>query len=552
MCPTFCRSHSTGRTLAAKVMLLFGLLTAAAAVTLSNLELPLDTNGQPLITGETSVVTVKGIHYFYVNDWGGCAEVDCCGSTEGCASCCYVPPSAAYPDACVFTDNHTIVVYETTDFRSWRHLGAALTPAQRPTGIEFRPHVVYNAAKSIFVMWFEDRPDAISSSGYAVATAPAPEGPFTTVASKVAVADVPGDFDLLVDDDGTCWHVQTTTNDPNATRGFVVTALNAEYTAPATPRRSASFAAPKPAEGPVFFKRNGGYYILGGTTCCACRGGSSIYVFRAASPLGPWDFTGDVGSTAQPFDPHSPRNFVTRAQASAVVVVGEQYLWLGNQWVTANARNADLLYWSVLRFSSDGDVLQFVWAPEIKLPNASHPPLLMRPPTASLPTASPVEPPRLRVPRCPTTAAFGSFSVTSAPSFQRPRQQTNGTMCHDAEGIHVTLVAEDRWGIIPRPQLTFACPTQLAPHLPASLPHPLYTPPHPCLTRSIPPRTPPAASSSRLGTPVTIPSSLVGMSSNHSSLLCSTRTTRRSSTVRRHHSRQHFPSRGGGVGGACR
>ena len=345
--------------------------TAAVAhhtVTLSNTELPKDTSGRPLITGETSVVTVNGTYFFYVNNWGGCADVDCCGSAGGCASCCYVPSSPAYPDTCVFTKNHTVVVYATTDFREWRLLGAALAPVHRPAGIEFRPHVVYNERTSTYLMWYEDRPEAISSSGYAVASSPTPEGPFKTVASKVAVADVPGDFDLLVDDDGTCWHVQTTTNDPNATRGFVVTALNHDYTAPAEPRRSAAFVAPKPAEGPVLFHRPGhGYYILGGTTCCACRGGSSIYVFRAKSPLGPWTFVGDVGSTSQPFDPHSPHNYVTNAQASAVVRVGEQWLWMGNQWVTAGVRNRGLLYWSVLRFDGSGDVRQLEWAPDAKV-----------------------------------------------------------------------------------------------------------------------------------------------------------------------------------------
>jgi hypothetical protein len=59
----------------------------------------------------------------------------------------------------------------------------------------------------------------------------------------VAVADVPGDFDLLVDDDGDCYHVQTTTNDPAALNGFVVTKLNSGYTGPASPTKSAAFKA---------------------------------------------------------------------------------------------------------------------------------------------------------------------------------------------------------------------------------------------------------------------------------------------------------------------
>lgn len=352
------------------------LVTACAAggdsVVLSNLALPHDTSGAPLITGETSVVAVNGTYYFYVNDWGGCADVDCCPSPGGCADCCYVPSTPAYPDPCVFAGNHSVHVYATEDLATWRHLGVALSPAHRAAGVEFRPHVVFNERTARYVMWYEDRPSAIVSSGYAVATAAQPEGPFLTVAQAVAVADVPGDFDVLVDADGAAWHVQTTTNDPNATRGFVVTALDESFTAPAVPRRAASFVAPKPAEGPVLFRRPGhGYYILGGTTCCACRGGASIYVFRAPSPLGPWRFVGDIGSNPPrtpnaTFDPHSPDSYSTRAQASAVFEAppgSDQWVWLGNQWVTSGARNSGLLYWFVIDFDGSGDPRQVVFAP---------------------------------------------------------------------------------------------------------------------------------------------------------------------------------------------
>jgi beta-xylosidase len=342
-----------------------------STVVLSNLELPRDVNGAELITGETSVITVNGTHYFYVNNWGGCRDVDCCPSPGGCADCCYVPSTALYPDPCVFTANHSVHVYATQDLKKWRPLGVALSPEHRRPGIEFRPHVVHNSATGKYVMWYENRPSAIVSSGYAVATSDTPEGPFITVKNEVAVADVPGDFDVLVDGNGTAWHVQTTTNDPNASRGFVITALDASYTGPAVPRRSSAFVAPRPAEGPVLFKHpRHGYYILGGTTCCACRGGASIYVFRAPSPLGPWKYVSDVGSNPAranaSFDPHSPDSYVTKAQASAVFESppgSGQFVWLGNQWVTSGRRNADLLYWTVLNFDEHGDVSQVVWAP---------------------------------------------------------------------------------------------------------------------------------------------------------------------------------------------
>ena len=120
--------------------------------------------------------------------------------------------------------------------------------------------------------------------------------------------------------------------------------------------------------GPVFFKRGSTYYILPGTGCCACKGGSSIFVFTSEHPLGPYRFRGDVGSnTTAPFDAHSPHNYVTRAQASAVVRVdsaahGAQFLWMGNAWDTAaqpgRPRNHDLLYFYPLEFAADGSIEQ--------------------------------------------------------------------------------------------------------------------------------------------------------------------------------------------------
>lgn len=388
---------------------LLALPTATSTrATLSNTALPLDTDGTPVVTGETSVLERQGAYYYYVNDWGLCPPVDCCGSPGGCASCCYVPSSPEYPDPCVFAANHSVVVYRVTEgFQRWERIGVALGPRNRPRGIEFRPHVIYNVRTKLFVMWYEDRAhNAITSSGYFVATSTTPEGPFHTVQENVTVADVPGDFDILVDDDGTAWHVQTTTNDPRAATGFAVTMLDETYTLPARPQKSSRFVAPRPAEGPVFFKRQGAYYILGGTTCCACRGGSSVYVFRSSSPLGPWRFAGDVGANTtslSPFSIHDPLAYVTHAQASTVVRVKDQFLWLGNQWVTGLTRNSGLLYWSVLNFDASGDIQQIVRsdtativvppsstsAPTIKLRHqlGAHPDESIQMPTMALGTA---------------------------------------------------------------------------------------------------------------------------------------------------------------------
>lgn len=162
---------------------------------------------------------------------------------------------------------------------------------------------------------------------------------------------------------GSAYHVRT---------GFDVVKLNDEYTGPDTVM--SSFRTPKPSEGPVMFRRGSKYYVLAGTACCACIGGSTIYVLSAPSPKGPWTYQGDIGSNPGKFDSHSPNNYVTKAQGSAVIAIPNpssseaQYLWMGNQWNSGLAlkppgpRNHDLLYWTVLDFNTNGTLNQVVYS----------------------------------------------------------------------------------------------------------------------------------------------------------------------------------------------
>lgn len=59
---------------------------AAGSVTLSNTQLPRDTAGNPLITGEASVLKAPdGNFYFYFNNWGECY---CGAQYPWLESCC--------------------------------------------------------------------------------------------------------------------------------------------------------------------------------------------------------------------------------------------------------------------------------------------------------------------------------------------------------------------------------------------------------------------------------------------------------------------------------
>ncbi|EDQ88893.1 uncharacterized protein MONBRDRAFT_26063 [Monosiga brevicollis MX1] len=352
---------------------------ALRAVNVSNTALPRDQLGQRLLTGEADVLEHEGTYYFYFNNWGGCPGVDCC-ATGNCATCCFT--ARPYTDPCVYTANHTVVVYATQDFANFTYLGVALPTSARPEPrIEFRPHVVYNARDARFVMWYESRIIG-GASMYAVAVSETPQGPFTTLTENVAMAGSGriGDYDIFVDDDGIAYHVRT---------GFVVEQLTANYTA--STGNFTTFSTPQAAEAPIMFKRQGTYYMIAGTGCCACRGGSTIYLFAASHPLSTYTYLGDFGSnTTHAFDPASPWNYVTRSQPTAVFRVpsptraasmgsetlshDDQYIFLGNQWVTAaepgHPRNHDLLYWSQLSFTANNSIEHLQWqdAATIHLP----------------------------------------------------------------------------------------------------------------------------------------------------------------------------------------
>ena len=136
-----------------------------------------------------------------------------------------------------------------------------LPATARRAGIEFRPQVIWNAATATAVMWYEDRWSSGTNRGYAVATAPSPAGPYTTVVESTTThgAGRVGDYDLFVDTDGSAYHVRT---------GVVVERLNASYTG-----TTGAFAAFNNGgvEGPSMFVRRGTYYITLGVGCCALR-----------------------------------------------------------------------------------------------------------------------------------------------------------------------------------------------------------------------------------------------------------------------------------------
>ena len=78
----------------------------ATRVTLSNTRLPVDTDGDRMITGEIQIFDNQardGFYYVYETNWGCCRQVNCCTSSQpwpanDCWQCC----SAQVHSACTY------------------------------------------------------------------------------------------------------------------------------------------------------------------------------------------------------------------------------------------------------------------------------------------------------------------------------------------------------------------------------------------------------------------------------------------------------------------
>eukprot|EP01079_Euglenida_sp_SAG-EU17-18_P003456 gene3456-3923_t len=160
--------------------------TASSAATISNVAPLVDSTGRPVLTGEADLLLAPdGAYYMYVDDWGGCEQVDCCKDGP-CWACC---PDVLH-SPCVYQSNHSVTAYRTTDWATWDPLGVVLPPSARAQGTLFRPHVVYNRHTRLYVMWFENYHPASDPGGhchFSAAVSERPDGGF------VVIKDLPND-----------------------------------------------------------------------------------------------------------------------------------------------------------------------------------------------------------------------------------------------------------------------------------------------------------------------------------------------------------------------
>jgi len=207
--------------------------------------------------------------------------------------------------------DHNVSVWSSADLAAWSLVTReAVSIADRPLGIYFRPKILYNKKSQLYVLWvnYMHYPAPYHLGFYLTATSKTPEGPFTIQNKNVSMTQKPAiycDFDLMVDDDGKGYIIYTVWNaqgQPKQPTHMSVELLSDDYLSSALKASPVwTGAAGRADEAPVIFKRKGVYYALFGHGCCFCSTGSGMNVFTAIeSPLGPWSaIPYDVGCAEQ-------------------------------------------------------------------------------------------------------------------------------------------------------------------------------------------------------------------------------------------------------------
>ena len=244
--------------------------------------------------------------------------------------------------------------YSSPDLVHWTDRGYITAPGA--CGYCFRPHVVYNAATSRYVMW------ADAGGHYLVATSPTPTGLFTPQPNPALAVGGAVDESLFVDTDGTGYVIHNTTQvAAGLTADMVVERLTPDYL---TTTGQYVRLGLGDVEAFTVFKRDGVYHALMSDPSCAyCAGATGE--MTATSMLGPWS-----GAWYDPAGVHQSGRAEPRwrarivnpdncgGQPLATLQIGEDYYFVSDRWNT-RAPNQSLanFFIGVMTFDAAG-VLQ--------------------------------------------------------------------------------------------------------------------------------------------------------------------------------------------------
>ncbi|WP_343768200.1 family 43 glycosylhydrolase [Gangjinia marincola] len=202
----------------------------------------------------------------------------------------------AYGDSNGFTKANQYQCYSSKDLMSWKHEGSLLK--EQPTGVYYRPHVIYNEKTKHYVLWYNWYP-TLWDGKFGVAVSKNPTGPFKIVNKDVKMANSAvgvGDFGLFVDNDGTGYISYNTIQDHQVS----IEKLSDDYVS-STLENGGIIA--KYMEAGAMFKRKNNYYLLTDYTCCFCDEGSGARVYRSTDPMKGFSLTGNINRYPGIFTP---------------------------------------------------------------------------------------------------------------------------------------------------------------------------------------------------------------------------------------------------------
>lgn len=230
----------------------FGLsVHAQVKIRIDNINPRTDINGDTIDLHDGRVIKFGELFYWYGTSYG---------NTSG------------------FVRTNHYQCYSSPDMMTWKKEGLLLE--DQPSGIYYRPHVIYNAKTGKYVLWYNWYPK-LWNGKFGVATSDSPSGPFKIVNNDVEVAHTNlgvGDFGLFVDDDQTAYIIYNTIQGHQNS----VERLNDDYLS--SSMENGGFIATG-CEAGAIFKRDNLYYLLTDYTCCFCTQGSGARVYVSENPL---------------------------------------------------------------------------------------------------------------------------------------------------------------------------------------------------------------------------------------------------------------------------
>jgi hypothetical protein len=336
------------------VLFLLSSFTVSTAVTISNVALRRTAQGNPVLAQDgnlANALSPSGDFVLVGMSYGLCTFDACKNQTLG---------------ACGFSSGR-ILVYTSPNLAdgSWSEGLEILPASERPSNaIYFRPHLIYNVATSMWVLWVRWLPYvspnlSADSTLYLVAASPSLTGPFTVVNRNVTMFwNNSADDNLFVDretGEGYLVHTARSTHTK-----IVVEHLAPDYYSSLGATNATERSDPigeGGMEAPAMWTTGPGeWWVSAAPLCCYCTTGSPTTVFFSSSgPLGPYVDTGSLGNA-----PGGQQNFVFTHPR----LPNDQVLMAFNRWGSDPSRGPNspifdysLQYWGLVNRQGGG------WAP---------------------------------------------------------------------------------------------------------------------------------------------------------------------------------------------